>query len=87
MCKWLAARGIAHPFLWLCACASVRLCLWQPGRLVPLRFCSTIAPLSALLSQVEVEDPALRPEDISDLIEEALRLPGDKKRKADAAGT
>jgi len=37
--------------------------------------------------QVEVEDPALRPEDISALIEEALRLPGDKKRKADAAGT
>lgn len=34
--------------------------------------------------QVEVEDPSLRPEQLSSALEAALWLPGDKKRKQDS---
>jgi hypothetical protein len=37
--------------------------------------------------QVEVEDPLLQPADIKALVADALRLTGDKKRKADGTGT
>lgn len=37
------------------------------------------------LAQIEVDDPTLQPEAISLAVEEALRLPGEKKRKAGAA--
>ena len=36
-------------------------------------------------AQVEVEDPALRPEEICGVVEAALQLSGDKKRKQDGA--
>lgn len=41
--------------------------------------------MHAMSRQVEVEDPCLRPEDVSAALEAALSLPGDKKRRSELA--
>lgn len=57
-------------------------CMHSPELpLLPAPVPAKCVPASPRPPQVEVEDPSLQPGDIERALEDALRLPGEKKRK------